>query len=92
MDFRDILGKFNQEPKVIATEEVVVTPETKLPSLKKIFEELSVKETAPAGMKPMAILDPANKEAGVGVLSSSNPAIQKMLGGLDPKEIGRAHV
>ena len=87
MDFRDILGKFNQEPKVIATEEVVVTPETKLPSLKKIFEELSVKETAPAGMKPMAILDPANKEAGVGVISSSNPAIQKMLGGLDPKDV-----
>jgi hypothetical protein len=51
------------------------------------FEQQGVAESVPPGMKPMAILDPANKEAGAGVLSSTNPAIQKLLGNLDPKDV-----
>jgi hypothetical protein len=85
MDFRDILGKFNETKQVI--NESIETPakENSLPSLKKIFESLS--EAVPAGMKPLAILDPANKQAGAGVVTSKNPAVQKMLGSLDPKDV-----
>jgi len=59
-------------------------------SLKDWFEQVDKKmiaEGIPPGMKPMAILDPANKQAGAGVLSSSDPTIQKMLGSLDPKDV-----
>ncbi len=59
-------------------------------SLKEYIEEMDallVAEAVPPGMKPLAVLDPANKQAGTGVVTSKNPAIQKMLGGLDPKDV-----
>jgi len=59
-------------------------------SLKEWVEEVEQKyvaEMVPAGMKPLAILDPKNQQAGAGVVTSKNPAIQKMLGGLDPKDV-----
>ena len=59
-------------------------------SVKEWVEEIEQKyiaETVPPGMKPLAVLDPQNKQAGAGVLTSPNPAIQKMLGGIDPKDV-----
>ena len=59
-------------------------------SVKEWVEEIEnkyVAEAVPPGMKPLAILDPQNKQAGVGVLTSPNPSIQKMLGGIDPKDV-----
>ena len=59
-------------------------------SLKEYFEELDaqlIAEMVPTGMKPLAILDPKNKQAGAGVVTSKNPAVQKMLGNLDPKDV-----
>ena len=87
MDFRDIIKKMNAtgSEKEVVTESVEPTNEMKLPSLKQIFETLS--EAVPPGMKPLAILDPQKKNAGVGVVTSNNPAVQKMLGGLDPKDV-----
>ena len=87
MDFRDIIKKMNEtgSEKEVVTESVELSTEKKLPSLKQIFQTLS--EAIPTGMKPLAVLDPQNKNAGVGVISSTNPAVQKMLGGLDPKDV-----
>lgn len=59
-------------------------------SVKEWVEEIEQKyiaEGVPPGMKPLAVLDPQNKQAGAGVLTSPNPAIQKMLGGIDPKDV-----
>lgn len=59
-------------------------------SLKEWVEEIEQKyvlEGIPPGMKPLAILDPKNQQAGAGVVTSKNPAVQKMLGGLDPNDV-----
>lgn len=59
-------------------------------SVKEWVEEIEQKyiaEAVPPGMKPLAILDPKNQQAGAGVLTSPNPAIQKMLGSIDPKDV-----
>jgi hypothetical protein len=47
MDFRDILGKFAEQPKINTVEETPVV-ESKLPSLKNIFESLSNKSVSEA--------------------------------------------
>lgn len=87
MEFRDLIVKLYDEKQSVETteESTVEVKESNLPSLKKIFETLS--ENIPAGMKPLAVLDPKNKNAGAGVVTSTNPAVQKMLGSLDPKDV-----
>jgi hypothetical protein len=54
-------------------------------SLKDMFEALS--ESIPAGAKPLPVLDPQNKQAGMGFVTSNNPAVQNMLKALDPKDV-----
>lgn len=49
--------------------------------------EQSLSEAVPSGMKPFAVLDPKNQQAGAGVVTSTNPTVQKMLGQLDPKDV-----
>jgi hypothetical protein len=59
-------------------------------SLKEWVQEIEnkyVAEAIPPGMKPLAVLDPANKQVGAGVLTSKNPSVQKMLGSIDPKDV-----
>lgn len=59
-------------------------------SLKEWVEEIEnkyVAEAVPPGMKPFAVLDPQNKQAGAGVVTSKNPTVQKMLSQLDPKDV-----
>ncbi len=57
----------------------------KIASLKDMFEALS--ESIPAGAKPLPVLDPQNKQAGMGFVTSNNPAVQNMLKALDPKDV-----
>jgi hypothetical protein len=57
----------------------------KMASLKDMFEALS--ESIPAGAKPLPVLDPQNKQAGMGFVTSNNPAVQNMLKALDPKDV-----
>lgn len=54
-------------------------------SLKDMFEMLS--ENIAPGQKPLAIMDPKNKQAGLGVITSDNPSIQNILKNLDPKDV-----
>ncbi len=54
-------------------------------SLKDMFEMLS--ENIAPGQKPLAIMDPKNKQAGLGVVTSDNPSIQNILKNLDPKDV-----
>jgi hypothetical protein len=57
----------------------------KAASLKDMFEALS--ESIPSGAKPLPVLDPQNKQAGMGFVTSNNPAVQNMLKNLDPKDV-----
>jgi hypothetical protein len=57
----------------------------KVASLKDMFEALS--ESIPSGAKPLPVLDPQNKQAGMGFVTSNNPAVQNMLKNLDPKDV-----
>lgn len=50
-------------------------------------EKEKLNENTTAGMKPFAVLDPKNKQAGAAVLKSTNPAVQNMLKGLNPRDI-----
>jgi hypothetical protein len=50
-----------------------------------MFEALS--ESIPPGQKPLPVLDPQNKQAGMGFVTSNNPAVQNMLKNLDPKDV-----
>ncbi len=54
-------------------------------SLKDMFEALS--ENIAPGQKPIPVLDPQNKQAGMGFVTSDNPSIQNILKNLDPKEV-----
>jgi hypothetical protein len=54
-------------------------------SLKDVFASLS--ENIAPGQKPIPVLDPQNKQAGMGFVTSDNPSIQNILKGLDPKEV-----
>jgi len=57
----------------------------KIASLKDMFEALS--ENVVSGQKPIPVLDPQNKQAGMGFVTSNNPAVQNMLKALDPKDV-----
>jgi hypothetical protein len=50
-------------------------------------EKEKLNENTTAGMKPFAVLDPKNQQAGAAVLKSTNPAVQNMLKGLNPRDI-----
>jgi hypothetical protein len=54
-------------------------------SLKDVFAALS--ENVVSGQKPIPVLDPQNKQAGMGFVTSNNPAVQNMLKALDPKDV-----
>jgi hypothetical protein len=57
----------------------------KMASLKDMFQSLS--ENVVSGQKPIPMLDPQNKQAGMGFVTSNNPAVQNMLKALDPKDV-----
>ena len=71
--------------KKMLTEDTTSLAMTKKPSLKDVFNELS--ESVAPGTKPLAIMDPTKKQAGMGVLSSPNPGVQNILKNLDPKDV-----
>ena len=54
-------------------------------SLKDMFEALS--ENIAPGQKPLPVLDPQKKQAGMGFVTSSNPSVQNILKNLDPKDV-----
>jgi len=54
-------------------------------SLKDVFAALS--ESIPPGQKPLPVMDPTNKKAGMGFVTSSNPSVQNILKNLDPKDV-----
>jgi hypothetical protein len=54
-------------------------------SLKDMFEALS--ENIAPGQKPLPVLDPQKKQAGMGFVTSDNPSIQNILKNLDPKDV-----
>ena len=54
-------------------------------SLKDLFHALS--ENIVPGQKPLPVLDPQKKQAGMGFVTSDNPAVQNMLKNLDPKDV-----
>lgn len=54
-------------------------------SLKAVFNELS--ESIPAGARPLPVMDPTNKKAGMGFVTSTNPAVADLLKNLDPKDV-----
>jgi hypothetical protein len=66
-------------------EESVAEGTDKKSSLKDWMKVVS--ENVPSGMKPLAMMDPQNRQVGAGVLTSKNPAVQKMLGGIDPNDV-----
>ena len=82
---KDLISKLTKleatapKPKKMLTEDstspMIVEPKTR--SLKDVFNELS--ESIAPGTKPLAIMDPAKKQAGMGVLSSPNPGVQNIL-------------
>lgn len=91
---KDILGKLTEieasAPKAPAgkkmlTEDSVSPPEVKTPSLKDLFNQLS--ENVAPGQKPLPVLDPQKKQAGMGFVTSNNPSIQNILKNLDPKDV-----
>lgn len=55
-------------------------------SLKDVFAALSENVVVP-GQKPLPVLDPQKKQAGMGFVTSDNPAVQNMLKNLDPKDV-----
>jgi hypothetical protein len=71
--------------KKMITEDSVSSPVNKKPSLKDMFHQLS--ETVAPGQKPLPVLDPNNKQAGMGFVTSNNPSVQNMLKNLDPKDV-----
>ena len=93
---KDILNKLAEleatAPKVtkkkMLNEDSTTPPmnvSNKIASLKDMFEALS--ESIPPGQKPIPVLDPQNKQAGMGFVTSNNPAVQNMLKSLDPKDV-----
>lgn len=54
-------------------------------SLKDMFEMLS--ENVAPGQKPLPVLDPQKKQAGMGFVTSNNPSVQNILKNLDPKDV-----
>ena len=71
--------------KKILNEDSATTATSTKRSLKDVFNEL--RESIPPGVKPLPVLDPTNKQAGMGFVTSTNPSVQNMLKNLDPKEV-----
>ena len=90
---KDILDKLTElqaaatkaSAKKKLTEDTSKRTLAKKPSLKDVFNELS--ESIPPGQKPLPVMDPTNKKAGMGFVTSNNPAVQNMLKNLDPKDV-----
>ena len=91
---KDLIGKLTDleatAPKAPAkkknlTEDTTKRELAKKPTLKDVFNQLS--ETVAPGQKPLPVLDPTNKKAGMGFVTSNNPAVQNMLKNLDPKDV-----
>ena len=90
---KDLISKLTKleatapKPKKMLTEDSTspMITEPKSRSLKDVFSELS--ENIAPGTKPLAIMDPTKKQAGMGVLSSPNQAVQNILKNLDPKDV-----
>ena len=91
---KDLLNKMSQLEALSApkTRRVLnesspapVATTTSKRSLKDVFNELH--EAIPAGAKPLPVMDPTNKQAGMGFVTSNNPAVQNILKNLDPKDV-----
>lgn len=90
---KDILGKLTSieatAPKTSAKKKLIEDTSkrelTKKPTLKDVFNQLS--ENVAPGQKPLPVMDPTNKKAGMGFVTSNNPAVQNMLKNLDPKDV-----
>ena len=94
MSMKDLLNKMSQLEALSAPKARQVLNEsspapvattTSKRSLKDVFKELS--ESIPAGAKPLPVMDPTNKKAGMGFVTSNNPAVQNILKNLDPKDV-----
>ena len=94
MSMKDLLNKMSQLEALSApkTRQVLnesspapVATTTSKRSLKDVFNELH--EAIPAGAKPLPVMDPTNKKAGMGYVTSNNPTIQGMLSKLGPNDV-----
>jgi hypothetical protein len=88
----DILKKLAQiqasAPKAVKkklTEDTSKRELAKKPTLKDVFNQLS--EAVAPGQKPLPVMDPTNKKAGMGFVTSTNPSVQNILKNLDPKDV-----
>lgn len=90
----DILKKLTQieasAPKAPAkkkklTEDTSKRELAKKPTLKDVFNALS--ENIAPGATPLPVMDPTNKKAGMGFVTSTNPSVQNILKSLDPKDV-----
>jgi len=94
MSMKDLLNKMSQLEALPAPKARQVLNEsspapvattTSKRSLKDVFRELS--ESIPAGAKPLPVMDPNNKQAGMGFLTSTNPAVADLLNTFDQKDV-----
>ena len=72
-----------QKKKVL--KESAAPVQTKPTTLKDLFYQLD--EGIAPGQKPLPVMDPTNKKAGMGFVTSPDPAVQNMLKNLDPKDV-----
>jgi hypothetical protein len=82
------LSKINETPKPPkkkVLKESAQVASAKPSSLRELFNQLD--EAMAPGQKPLPVLDPQNKQAGAGFVTSTNPAVQNMLKNLDPKDV-----
>ena len=90
---KDILAKLSQleasspapQKKKVLKESSLAKAPAKPATLKDLFYKLD--EAIASGQKPVPVMDPANKKAGMGFVTSNNPAVQNMLKNLDPKDV-----
>ena len=90
---KDLIGKLTNleasAPKAPVkknlTEDTSKRELAKKPTLKDMFNALS--ENVAPGQKPLPVMDPTNKKAGMGFVTSSNPSVQNILKNLDPKDV-----
>lgn len=93
MSMKDLLNKMSQLEALPAPKTRQVLNEsspapvatTTKRSLKDVFNELH--EAIPAGAKPLPVMDPQNKQAGAGFLTSKDSTIQGMLSKLGPNDV-----
>ena len=53
----------------------------------KDIVNVALSENVAPGQKPLPVLDPQKKQAGMGFVTSNNPSVQNMLKNLDPKDV-----